>query len=323
MSYGATLISVRAPDRGGRREDVVLGFDAFDDYLTKARYFGSVVGRYGNRIAHGRFVLDGAPFQLAVNNGANHLHGGVRGFDKVVWQAEPFQSGDNTGVVFTYISADGEEGYPGTLTASVTYTLTPGNELRLDYRATSRQADADQPDQPQLFQPGGTRRRRHPPAPAHARRGSLHAGRRDTDSDRRDRGRRRNAVRLPHGDRDWRADRRGRGTAPARQRLRPQLRAQQQIGHGDKAATRAPASGAPRARSIRRAAARSTSRPLSRASSSTPATTSISRATGSAGAPLSASRPSTSPIRRTIRSFRRRSCGPARSSSPPPCSPLE
>ena len=137
MSYGATLISVRAPDRGGRREDVVLGFDAFDDYLTKARYFGSVVGRYGNRIAHGRFVLDGAPFQLAVNNGANHLHGGVRGFDKVVWKAEPFQSGDNSGVVFTYISADGDEGYPGTLTASVTYTLTAGNELRLDYRATT------------------------------------------------------------------------------------------------------------------------------------------------------------------------------------------
>ncbi len=137
MSYGATLISVRPLDRDGRREDVVLGFEVFDDYLTRARYFGSVVGRYGNRIAHGRFVLDGAPFQLAVNNGANHLHGGVRGFDKVVWQAEPFRSGDNTGVAFTYTSADGEEGYPGTLTASVTYTLTPGNELRLDYRATT------------------------------------------------------------------------------------------------------------------------------------------------------------------------------------------
>jgi len=137
MSYGATLISVRAPDRSNRVEDVVLGFDAFDDYLTKSRYFGSIVGRYGNRIAHGRFVLDGAPFQLAVNNGANHLHGGVRGFDKVVWKAESFQSGGNTGVAFTYTSADGEEGYPGALNASVTYTLTPGNELRLDYRATT------------------------------------------------------------------------------------------------------------------------------------------------------------------------------------------
>jgi len=136
MSYGAAIISVRAPDREGRVEDVVLGFDALDDYLTKARYFGTIVGRFGNRIARGRFELDGVTYQLAVNNGANHLHGGIRGFDKAVWHAEPFERDGNTGVAFTYTSVDGEEGYPGTLTVSVSYTLTAGNDLVLDYRAT-------------------------------------------------------------------------------------------------------------------------------------------------------------------------------------------
>ena len=155
---------------------MVLGFDAFDNYLTKARYFGSVVGRYGNRIARGRFVLDGAPFQLALNNGANHLHGGVRGFDKVVWKAEPFQSGDNTGVVFTYISADGEEGYPGRLTASVTYTLTAGNELRLDYRATTDKPTPINLTNHSYFNlagRGGADILQHQ---LYARRGSVHAG---------------------------------------------------------------------------------------------------------------------------------------------------
>src|SRR5919201_595349 len=89
MTYGATLISVRVPDRGGRMDDVVLGFDRFDDYLTKARYFGSIVGRYGNRIGNARFSLDGRPIQLAANNGKNHLHGGVSGFDKRVWRGKP------------------------------------------------------------------------------------------------------------------------------------------------------------------------------------------------------------------------------------------
>jgi aldose 1-epimerase len=140
MTYGAAIISVRAPDRSGHVEDIVLGFDTLDAYLTKSRYFGTVVGRYGNRIAKGRFVLDGAPFQLAVNNGVNHLHGGDRGFDKVVWKGEPFERDGSVGVVFTYSSKDGEEGYPGTLKATVTYTLTPRNELTLDYRATSDKA---------------------------------------------------------------------------------------------------------------------------------------------------------------------------------------
>ena len=137
MSYGATIVSIRTPDRHGQFDDIVLGFDAFDDYLTRARYFGSIVGRYGNRIAGGRFTLDGSAVQLTINNGANHLHGGVRGFDRAIWRGEPFDRETGSGVTFTYTSADGEEGYPGTLKTSVTYTLTRHNELVLEYVATT------------------------------------------------------------------------------------------------------------------------------------------------------------------------------------------
>jgi aldose 1-epimerase len=140
MSYGAAIVSIRTPDRAGRIDDVVLGFDGFGDYLTRARYFGSIVGRYGNRIAGGRFTIDGSTFQLTVNNGQNHLHGGLRGFDRVIWKGEAFEQEDAGGVTFTYVSADGEEGYPGTVRASVTYTLTARSELVLDYAATTDKA---------------------------------------------------------------------------------------------------------------------------------------------------------------------------------------
>jgi aldose 1-epimerase len=140
MAYGATIVSLRTSDRAGRLDDIVLGYDTLDAYLTKSRYFGSIVGRYGNRIAGGRFTLDGAAIQLATNNGVNHLHGGNKGFDKVVWKGEPFDRNGGVGVTFTYTSPDGEEGYPGTLKASITYTLTPRNELMLDYRATTDKA---------------------------------------------------------------------------------------------------------------------------------------------------------------------------------------
>jgi aldose 1-epimerase len=140
MTYGATIISVRTPDRAGRVDDVVLGFDNLDDYLTRARYFGTIVGRYGNRIGKSRFTLDGSTIQLTANNGANHLHGGAKGFDKVVWKAEPFERGGSTGVTFTYTSPDGEEGYPGTVHAAVSYSLTSRNELVLEYSATTDKA---------------------------------------------------------------------------------------------------------------------------------------------------------------------------------------
>nr|PZN33013.1 MAG: galactose-1-epimerase [Chloroflexota bacterium] len=137
MTYGATLVSLRAPDRAGNVSEVTLGFDTLDAYLAGHPFFGSVVGRYGNRIAGGRFQLGGATFQLARNNGPNHLHGGERGFDKVLWRARELSGGDEPAVELTYLSPDGEEGYPGNLSVAVTYTLTAQGELRIDYRATT------------------------------------------------------------------------------------------------------------------------------------------------------------------------------------------
>ncbi len=137
ITFGGIIVSLRTPDRDGRLGDIVLGFDALDGYLAGSPYFGSIIGRYGNRIAGGRFTLDGETFTLVTNNGPNHLHGGVRGFDKVVWSGEPFQSSTAVGVVLTYTSPDGEEGYPGTLRVRVTYTLTDSDELIVDYLATT------------------------------------------------------------------------------------------------------------------------------------------------------------------------------------------
>ena len=136
-NYGGIITSLKTPDRSGRFDDIVLGYDSLNGYLHNSPYFGAIVGRYGNRIAKGRFTLDGTTYRLAVNNGPNSLHGGIRGFDKVVWTAEPFRSNGIEGVVLEYTSADGEEGYPGTLRARVTYTLTDDNRLIVDYQATS------------------------------------------------------------------------------------------------------------------------------------------------------------------------------------------
>lgn len=140
MTYGATITSIRVPDRNGKFDDVVTGFDTLDGFVTRGRFFGVIAGRYANRIANARFTLDGKTYQLAANNGKNHLHGGLRGFDKVVWKAASFERDGASGVKLTYVSPDGEEGYPGTLTATVTYTLTPQNELTLDYEATTDKA---------------------------------------------------------------------------------------------------------------------------------------------------------------------------------------
>jgi aldose 1-epimerase len=139
MTYGATLQELDTADRNGNLDDVVLGFPSLDGYLKKEPYFGATVGRVGNRIAKGRFTLDGQTYQLAQNDGPNHLHGGTKGFDKVVWSAEVVH-GDTPAVKFTYLSKDGEEGYPGNLTASVTYSISNGNELRLDYSVTTDKA---------------------------------------------------------------------------------------------------------------------------------------------------------------------------------------
>jgi len=141
MTYGATLTELQVPDRNGKFADVVLGFDNLEGYQAGHPFFGSTVGRVANRIAKGRFTLDGKEYKLATNNGPNHLHGGMKGFDKVVWKAAVL--GTEMGglaVRFEYLSKDGEEGYPGNLKAELTYTLTDKNYLRLDYKATSDKA---------------------------------------------------------------------------------------------------------------------------------------------------------------------------------------
>jgi aldose 1-epimerase len=131
-NFGATLVSLKTPDRQGKFADIVLGYDNVTGYEDGKAYFGGTIGRYGNRIAGGKFVLNGETYHLAVNNGANHLHGGTVGFNKVIWQAKPLS---DQALELTYSSKDGEEGYPGTLDVTVTYTLTDRDELRIDYRA--------------------------------------------------------------------------------------------------------------------------------------------------------------------------------------------
>ena len=140
MTYGATLVSLEVPDRSGNADNIVLGYDSLDGYLKNNPYFGSIVGRYGNRIAKGKFTLDGVTYALATNNGENHLHGGIRGYDKVVWKAEPVRGDGEAGVKFSYLSPDGEEGYPGNLTVTVTYMLTDRNELKIEYEAATDKA---------------------------------------------------------------------------------------------------------------------------------------------------------------------------------------
>jgi aldose 1-epimerase len=140
LTYGGIILSLRTPDRDGRLGDVVLGYDRLAGYLRASPYFGAIIGRYGNRIARGRFTLDDVTYTLATNNGPNHLHGGVRGFDKVVWSGEAITTDTAVGVVFRYTSPEGDEGYPGTLQAQVTYTLTDDGKLVFDYRATTDRA---------------------------------------------------------------------------------------------------------------------------------------------------------------------------------------
>jgi aldose 1-epimerase len=141
MTYGAIVVSLEVPDRAGKLDDIVLGYDNLQDYIKNSPYFGAIVGRYGNRIGKGRFTLDGVEYdKLAINNGENHLHGGTKGFDKVVWDDEPVWRPNGVGVKLRYLSKDGEEGYPGNLQATVTYVLTNDDELRIEYEATTDKA---------------------------------------------------------------------------------------------------------------------------------------------------------------------------------------
>lgn len=138
--YGATVVSVETPDRSGKVANITLGFKSLDGYLQRHPYFGATVGRYGNRIANGKFTLDGKEYKLATNNGPNHLHGGIKGFDAVMWKAEEIKTTNAVGVKFTRQSPDGEEGYPGTLDVRVTYSLSNDNELLMDYQAKTDKA---------------------------------------------------------------------------------------------------------------------------------------------------------------------------------------
>jgi aldose 1-epimerase len=139
-NYGGTVTTILAPDKNGKFENVVLGFDSLKTYQKGCPFFGALIGRYGNRICKGKFTLDGKEYTLATNDGPNHLHGGKKGFDKVVWDAIENSGKDSVGLTLTYISKDLEEGYPGTLTSKVTYSLTNNNELKISYEAETDKA---------------------------------------------------------------------------------------------------------------------------------------------------------------------------------------
>jgi aldose 1-epimerase len=160
MTYGGIVQSLQVPGREGALEDVVLGFDSLEGYTREAYreanpYFGALIGRYGNRIDEGQFSVEGETYALETNNGPNHLHGGTEGFDQVVWEAEPFERGDSTGVVLAHTSPDGHGGYPGRLDVEVTYTLTSGNAVAIDYRARATEATHVNLTQHSYFNLGG------------------------------------------------------------------------------------------------------------------------------------------------------------------------
>lgn len=137
ISYGGIITRISTADAQGQFGNIVLGFDNLEDYVNSTTYFGAIIGRYGNRIADGRFTLNGTEYQLATNDGDNHLHGGVQGFDKKVWQMHPFTTADSAGVTLTLLSPDGDQGYPGNLATEVTYTLSNSNRLDMQFVATT------------------------------------------------------------------------------------------------------------------------------------------------------------------------------------------
>ena len=140
ITYGGRITSLKVPNKNGEFENVVLGFDNLEDYLKDNPFFGALIGRYGNRIAKGKFSLNNKEYTLATNDGPNHLHGGVNGFDRVVWTAQPIEREDSVTLKLTYVSRDGEEGYPGNLEVTVLYTLTNDNKVEVTYEATTDKA---------------------------------------------------------------------------------------------------------------------------------------------------------------------------------------
>ena len=138
--FGGVITEIYTPDKNGEFADIVLGFGHIEPYFKESPYFGALIGRYGNRIANGKFILNDQTYKLVINNGINHLHGGLKGFDKVVWDAKPFITEVSVGLVLKYTSVDGEEGYPGNLHVSVTYQLTNNNELITDFHAITDEA---------------------------------------------------------------------------------------------------------------------------------------------------------------------------------------
>lgn len=139
-NFGGIITEIHVPDKAGEFADVTLGFATIEPYYEDAPYFGALIGRFGNRIAAGKFTLDGKTYQLAANNGVNHLHGGVMGFDKVVWTATPFTTDNSVGLTLKYLSVDGDQGYPGNLQVTVVYELTNNNEILTKYHAVTDQA---------------------------------------------------------------------------------------------------------------------------------------------------------------------------------------
>jgi aldose 1-epimerase len=156
IDYGATITSIQVPNRNGKIEDVVLGYDSIQGYIEGSAYLGAIVGRYGNRIGKGQFSLDGKQYQLTVNDGENHLHGGKVGFDKVLWDGKVLRDSKEPSAQFQYVSRDGEEGFPGTVTLTVTYALTEKNELRIEYAGTTDKPTILNPTQHSYFNLSGT-----------------------------------------------------------------------------------------------------------------------------------------------------------------------
>ena len=155
-NYGGIVTSIFTPDRTGVMDDVVLGYDSLNDYLIETPYFGAIVGRYANRIANASFNLGGTAYQLAANNGPNHLHGGIAGFDKVIWTPETITDDSTASLKLTYISPDGEEGYPGNLETSVVYTVTRDNKLQIEYTAITDKPTPVNLSHHSYFNLGGT-----------------------------------------------------------------------------------------------------------------------------------------------------------------------